>query len=141
MLNTNKSLYITGLTNMATSLSKNIGPSYVVVDCFDKDNYKKEFAKYYEIKEGDIKLVESNLTMREILLEWFGEEESNITDSLLYWIKRDSGKSLKVYEYTNNLDELLSRSDGGVSEFYIVEDIYFIEFNEVMMCFILGNNE
>ena len=137
----NKSLYITGLTHMASSLSKNIGPSFVEVDCFDKDNYKKEFAKYYEIKEGDIKLVESNLTMREILLEWFGEEESNITDSLLYWIKRDSGKSLKVYEYTNNLDELLSRSDGGVSEFYIVEDIYFIEFNEVMMCFILGNNE
>lgn len=141
MLNTNKSLYITGLTNMASSLSKNIGPSFVEVDCFDKDNYKKEFAKYYEIKEGDIKLVESNLTMREILLEWFGEEESNITDSLLYWIKRDSGKSLKVYEYTNNLDELLSRSDGGLSQFYIVEDIYFIEFDEVVMCFILGNNE
>lgn len=137
----NKSLYITGLTHMASSLSKNIGPSFVEVDCFDKDNYKKEFAKYYEIKEGDIKLVESNLTMREILLGWFGEEESNITDSLLYWIKRDSGKSLKVYEYTNNLDELLSRSDGGVSEFYIVEDIYFIEFDEVVMCFILGNNE
>lgn len=141
MLDVKKSLYVTGLTNMASSLSKNIGLSYVEVDCFDKDNYKKEFSKYYEIKEDDVKLVESNLTMKDVLLAWFGKEESNITDSLLYWIERDSGKSIKVYEYTNNLHELLSRSDGGLSEFYFVEDIYFIEFDKVIMCFILGNNE
>lgn len=126
---------------MASSISKNIGPSYVVVDCFDKDNYKKEFSKYYEIEEDDIKLVESNLTMKDILFAWFGKEEINITDSLLYWVERNSGKSIKVYECSNKLHKLLSRSDGGVSEFYFVEDIYFIEFDEVIMCFMLGNNE
>ena len=137
----NKSLYITGLTHMASSLSKNIGPSFVEVDCFDKNNFDEEFAKSYDIKKEDVKLRESKYTMKDILLSWFGKDETNITDSLLYWIEFDSGKAIKVYEYTNNLDELLSRSEGGVSNFYFVEDIYFIEFDTVIMSFILGNNE
>jgi hypothetical protein len=137
----NKSLYITGLTHMASSLSKNIGPSFVEVDCFDKNNFDEEFAKSYDIKKEDVKLRESKYTMKDILLSWFGKDETNITDSLLYWIEFDSGKAIKVYEYTNNLDELLSRSEGGVSNFYFVEDIYFIEFDNVIMSFILGNNE
>ena len=137
----NKSLYITGLTHMASSLSKNIGPSIVEVDCFDKNNFDEEFAKSYNIKKEDVKLKESKYTMKDILLSWFGKDETNITDSLLYWIEFDSGKAIKVYEYTNNLDELLSRSEGGVSNFYFVEDIYFIEFDTVIMSFILGNNE
>lgn len=141
MLNINKSLYITGLTHMASSLSKNIGPSFVEVDCFDKNNFDEEFAKSYNIKKEDVKLKESKYTMKDILLSWFGKDETNITDSLLYWIEFDSGEAIKVYEYTNNLDELLSRSEGGVSNFYFVEDIYFIEFDTVIMSFILGNNE
>ena len=141
MLNINKSLYITGLTHMASSLSKNIGPSFVEVDCFDKNNFDEEFAKSYDIKKEDVKLRESKYTMKDILLSWFGKDETNITDSLLYWIEFDSGEAIKVYEYTNNLDELLSRSEGGVSNFYFVEDIYFIEFDTVIMSFILGNNE
>ncbi len=88
-----------------------------------------------------MKLRESKYTMKDILLSWFGKDETNIKDSLLYWIEFDSGKAIKVYEYTNNLDELLSRSEGGVSNFYFVEDIYFIEFDNVIMSFILGNNE
>ena len=96
---------------------------------------------YKEMNEKDVKLKESKYTMKDILLSWFGKDETNITDSLLYWIEFDSGKAIKVYEYTNNLDELLSRSEGGVSNFYFVEDIYFIEFDTVIMSFILGNNE
>ena len=37
--------------------------------------------------------------------------------------------------------EYIGREGGGISEFYFVEDIIFVEFDESMVSFIIGNNE
>ena len=52
----------------------------------------------------------------------------------------DYKKVLTVSENSKVLD-LLSGSDGGIGGFYIVEDVYFIEFDKMIVCFIIGNDE
>ena len=37
--------YLEGILNMASSLSKNIGPSYVKVDCYIKEDFKEQLSK------------------------------------------------------------------------------------------------
>ena len=133
--------YVSGLTNMASSMSLDIGPSFVEADCFDLDNYLEDFLKYYEIKDNNIKLVESNSSLKDIFYEFFGENKK-IISSLTYWIELHFGKYEHIYTVEEaKLYEYLSRSDGGVSSFYIVEDLYFVEFSDKVLCFMIGNNE
>ena len=51
------SSYITGLTNLASYYSEEIGPSYIEADCFDLKNYKDDFSKYHKVSPNDFKLV------------------------------------------------------------------------------------
>lgn len=140
-MQTNKSSYLTGLANMASSLSKEIGPSYIEVDCFDKKNYQKEFQEYYEIKEN-IELIETNLKLENILSFWLGKDR-NIIESLIHWTSCAIGNPIKVYklENENKILNKLSRSEGGLGPFYTTEEIYFIEFKNDMTCFMIGNDE
>ena len=136
------SSYLTGLTNLASSISKEIGPSFIDVDCMDKDNYEEAFAKRYNISKDLIELKEEDMSLEQILKAWLGESNKELIESLLYWIEFKVGKSIKVYtEKNNKLIDALSRCEGGISMFYIVDDIYFVEFDEYMVCFSLGNNE
>lgn len=138
-MNSVLSSYFTGLTNMLSSVSSNIGPSFIEVKCFDLKKYKEEFAEYYEIDISDVKLEKTNYDFKEMLNNWFIEDE--LTYSLIYWIKLKIGEANCVYETNSKLSNLLSNSEGGNTIFYIVDDIYFVEFKKYMLCFILGNNE
>ena len=136
------SSYLTGLTNMASSMSKNIGPSFIEVDCMNKKSFKEEFAKYYEISLDLVDLEEDNKSLEQVFGIWLGRNDKNLVDSLLYWIRLELGKDVKVYKIKNDkLLDALSRCSGGISMFYNVEDIYFVSFDKYMVCFSMGNNE
>ena len=134
------SSYLTGVTNMASACSKGIGPSFIEVDCFKKKNYKLEFYKLYEIKDDVIDLEIVDYSLEDILLFWLKDKE--LVSNLLYLIRFKIGEPLVVYTNKNNkILDLISRESGGVSMFYMAEDIYFVEFKNYMVCFTLGNNE
>ncbi len=130
------SSYITGLTHMASYCSKQIGPSFVIADCFGKNNYIKEFANIYDISENSIELNISEFTLEELLKAWFGEE--SIVEGLIYWIKFEAGNPKKVLEISK---ESLNLLDEGKASFYTLEDMYFVEFEKMVICFMIGNNE
>ena len=135
------SSYFSGLANMASSVSKEIGPSFIEVDCMYKNGYKKAFAKQYRISEDLIELTKEDITLEQLLSEWLGKSNKLLIESLLYWIEFQIGKPISVYGTSNELMDSLSRSEGGISMFYITDGIYFVEFDKYMVCFSMGNNE
>ena len=133
-----KEYYLKGLMNISSSISKNIGLSYIDVEVYNKKNFNEEFCKYHKINE--LKLKKLNILLPEALKEWFFEEDKLI-ESILYWINYNIGKAKEIYNTENKTIEKLCTSNKGISKFYTVEDIYFIEYDKEIIVFILGNNE
>lgn len=121
---------------MASSISKNIGPSLVDSICFDKKNFKEEFKKYYNLKSNiELNLGKENFSKK--LMSWFND--TKIVESILYLSKIDPKE--KIYNMNNIIIEELSGYNRGISGFYIVEEVFLIEENNEVIVFILGNNE
>ena len=130
--------YITGLLDMASSTSDVIGRSYVQARVFDKKKYIKEFCD--SIKFKNIEVEKSKSSLIEIFEDWFGEEHLLATN-LNYYITSRVSDVVNIYKLKNSskvLDELSCRKYGYV---YDYEDLYFVEFEKDVICFILGNNE
>jgi hypothetical protein len=117
--------YVDGLVNMASSVSKKIGLSYIRGYCFKKDIFKSEFSKEFKIKKFNLE--SSNKEYLNIYLE------DNLIDILNYWIKIRFGDVINYY----TIDNL----DIKNTLFYIVDDIIVLEYNDYMLCLIIGNNE
>ena len=135
--------YVAGLTRMASSCSRIMGPSYVDAGCYELGDYKKEFANSYKIKEEDINLIEVNKSFRQFLEDIFGNDVPGLVDGLEHWIHMEAGDSVKIWNTADDseLEEKLGGESGGRSSFYFVEDIFFIEFEKMVICFMIGNDE
>ena len=127
---------------MASSCFKNMGPSYMNSVCFDVDNYRNEFSKHYKVKDEDIKIHKYEGTFSELFKNLYLDED-NIINGLKYWLEMelDEIKNIYIEDEDSKLDSLLSGSEGGVSGFYSVEEVIFIEFEKTMLVIIIGNNE
>ncbi len=119
--------YLDGLMNMASSLSKNMGPSYILVDCYEKNEFDSSFKiKYYP----------TTLSFEEKLNEWFIEDQKAV-ESILHWTHRYIKDINKIYTIDHqNLEKL-----ENTTLFYNVEDMFILETNDYMITYILGNNE
>ena len=134
----NESIYISGLVNMA---SFNTGPSYVDAICMTKDNYKEVFSKIYRIKKETITLEKTNQSLESLLKVLFNLEKKPL-DTLIHWMTRECGKCIDIYTSENK--ELLSSLSGaskGIGPFFFLEEIYFIEFEKMIVCLMIGNDE
>ena len=69
------SSYLEGIFNMASSISKSIGCSYIKVDAYNKDTFEEDFKKNYKLKEN-INLIETSNSLKTTLLDWFQNEEN-----------------------------------------------------------------
>ena len=129
--------YVSGLIRMA---SYNLGPSYMDTVCMDVDNYINEFAKDYEISSEKIQLEEMNTTLEELFSSVLNIDEKAVKN-LVYWITKKCGSCKKIY--TSENEELFNSLDGekGLSPFFFLEEIYFAEFEDTVICFMIGNNE
>ena len=130
------SSYLEGITNMASSISKSIGYSYVKVDAYDKKTFQEEFKKYYHLKE-DIKLIETSKSFESALLDWF-QDEQKIVESITYWFHLKTNEDPKVYL---SEEELVSTLDEKRMDFYTLDDLFFVECKNYIFVFLLGNNE
>ncbi len=134
--------YISGLVNMASSISKYMGCSYMDATCFKKKDFINNFSKFYKINEKEIKIHESSISLEKFIENFFGKDKELI-DGLSYWITLKAGKLVKIYEQDDDckLNDLLSNSGYGKAPFYFVEDVTIIEFEKMIIAFITGNNE
>lgn len=134
--------YISGLVNMASSMSSWMGPSFMDAICFNKDDYLEKFSSFHKIKKEDIKLHELNISLEEFIKNNFGEDKKLI-EGLSYWIKRKAGDFKKIYVQDDNskLNELLEKSQYKKTPFFFIENVVFIEFENMVIAFITGNNE
>ena len=129
-----ESSYISGLVNMASSCSKQIGLSYVEADCFAIRDYKIEFEKTYKFKEKLV-LEELNQTFEELLKDIFGDDKKLI-EGLIHWIELTAGKANKVLTVNKSIIERLSNIP-----FYFLEDLFIIECEKMVICLLIGNDE
>ena len=127
--------YLNGLMNMASSIHNS--PSYVKVDCYDKKSFKKEFCDFYKISEDDLNLLETNNSLETTLHDWFYNEDK-IIESIIYWININIKGNKKVYLSDEKLVNIL---DSKRKDFYILDDLFFLECNNRIFVFLLGNNE
>ena len=136
-----ESLYVSGLVKMASTGSKNLGLSYVDAYCFDRSNYLTEFSSFFEI--DDIELEKSNLTDKELFNNLFDDNKK--TDSLIHWLNILDGNcdNVKIIKekYFSKTIESLSNYSGGLTMFYTVEDLYFLEYKTLTIVLIIGNDE
>ena len=141
MIQLEKSGYVTGVLNMASSSSKKLDKSYIDATVMGKKNYHKSFTEFYEIPNAILNLKEIDKTFEDILIEWL--DNKKLVKDAKNWVEYSIGASSKVYAVENEekLIKELERSNGGISEFEYIEKIYFIEFKRTMVCLMLGHNE
>ena len=124
---------------MASSCSRKIGPSYAYATCFKKKNFANSFKMFYNIKE-DIKLKKLSITFDKLIIRIFGKNK-RIVDGLSHWVNFYSGNQINIYTMDYKIIELLGRCNKGLSPFYIADDAYFIECENLVICLIIGNDE
>ena len=121
------SAYLDGLMNMASSLSKSIGQSFVTVNCYDKEEFNKEYK---------IKYSPTSLSYKDKLEEWFIDDKKAV-ESILYWTNIYI-KDIKTIYIINNKDLELFTKDNPL---YFIEDVFILETTNYLITFVIGNNE
>ena len=129
------SSYLEGICNMASSISRSIGYSYIKVDAYDKSSFQEDLKKNYQLKE-DINLIETSNSLEATLLNWFQEEK--IVESITYWFNLKINENPKVYL---SEEKLVTTLDEKRMDFYNLEDLFFVECKNIIFVFLLGNNE
>ena len=133
--------YLSGVVETASSYSKYMGPSYMTALCFDLKSPLEDFKRFYNIKE-DIKVNKVETSYHDLLITLLGNDK-DLIDTVEHWTRVRIGEVEEIYtvEENSNLLNLLSGSDGGLSPFYMLEDIYFIKFNKMFVIYMIGNDE
>lgn len=131
--------YLRGIMNMASSASKSIGPSYVEVECYDKDEFLEEFKKNYRVTINIEELEKTDNNLKNVIGNWFYNEEK-IAESIDYWFNLHLDNIENIY--VPSVDTINEIEENKVnSYFYIIEDLIFVELKDKIIVFILGNNE
>ena len=123
--------YLNGLMNMASSMSKSIGPSYIIVDCYKKEHLE-QLKKDYHIK----KITSSTLSFKEKIEEWFFEDKKAI-ESILFWSNKKIKEERNIYDIERENFEKMEK----YTPFYIIDDTFILETDKYLILYILGNNE
>ena len=113
----------------------------------EKTPYKikdtEKTSKKSEKTPKEIELEKSNLTDKELFNNLFDDNKK--TDSLVHWLNILDGNcnEIKILkeEYFSKAIESLSNYSGGLTMFYTVEDVYFLEYKTLTIVLIIGNDE
>lgn len=134
--------YISGLFNMASSVSKTIGASYIQADCFEKKNYKSSFLTMYEIPEDIFHLEEYNNDLEHLLKDLLGNNK-DLIEGLLHWLHMEIGDVKKIFTLPEDTKvlEFIGAETGGYGPFFFCDDLYFVETDRMVVCILIGNDE
>lgn len=135
--------YLNGITELASLCSEWVGRSTVSVGVYPPEDYWERFQKDYRIRKP-VTLVESSETFKQTLVQWLGATPYHLCDHVVGIIEYELGKAKRVLrasdEETLN-DELSACEHGGFGAYYFTEDVFFVEFEEYALVFLMGNNE
>ena len=123
-------IYLNDVFKKLTEESTIIGPSYIDIVCFKKDNFNKYFSKFYKIKEEQIKKKKLKESINDILQYSYNKETIDYINNIF---NDKFGKIYNIYS-----EEYIELSN---TPFYFIEDVYLIEFDKVIISLIIGNNE
>lgn len=134
--------YLNGLTQMASAVSVNCGPSEIRVSVFSPKSFAALFCKQYRLPQKLLQLRESDLSLFQLLENWLGSEPKDVTDALYHYLHMALGDPIQCYEAAEigKLRDALS-APGGRGPFYTMDDLFFAVFSDVAVCFMLGNYE
>ena len=106
---------------------------------------KEVLAELLGISEDAVKLAESRLSFRRKLYEVLGNNYTGrrLSRQLETEMKAELGAGCTVFEPENAQEvcESLSGFSGGKGPFYIVEEVFFVRFDDVTAVFYVGNDE
>ena len=131
--------YLRGIMNMASSVSKSIGPSYIEVECYDKNDFVEKFKKNYKVVINLEELEKTDNNLKKVIGNWFYNEEK-IAESIDYWFNLRLDQIENIYIPSVDIINEIENNKVN-SYFYIIEDLIFIEQKDKIIVFILGNNE
>jgi len=123
--------YIQGLADAAAIASDNLTFSGINTFCFDKDSFTEDYARLRrECGAGDsnVELITGDLTPEQELSDLLDSEDRSFSSNIMWSLSRAAGRPERVYSY-------------GWGGFYFVEDMFFIEFEEYVILFVVGNDE
>ena len=109
---------------------------------YPPEDYWERFQKDYRIRKP-VTLVESPETFKQTLVQWLGATPYHLCDHVVGIIEYELGKAKRVLraEDEKSLIDDLSGSERGFGAYYFTEDVFFVEFPEHTVVFIMGNNE
>lgn len=124
-----KSNYISGIVNMA---SCHMHPSYMDAECFESLSH---FLKEYSFPESVLTEIDDFFEpfLMEILR--LDKEEG---ECFFHRIHCMAGDAKKIYEIH---DKKLFNHMQKYVPFYTLEDVYLVEFEKMVICFTIGNDE
>ena len=98
-----------------------------------------------DVPETELKLIEGRVSFRKKLFttlgdNYTGRKVSRLLEDEIRW---ELGKDCTVFEPENAKEvcEALSGYSGGKGPFYIVEEVFLAQFDEVTAVFYVGNDE
>lgn len=127
-----KSLYISGIFDM---VSYNLNPSYIDIECMNKD-YIETISKIYNIKKEDITLNNLNIDLNAFIKQLFNINNQEL-EHFLYLIKKEIGDCINIFE----LDKKILEKNNSYYPFFFLEEAYVLEFERMTICLLIGNNE
>ncbi len=119
-----------------------IGRSYIRMEEFPRKNYVKKFCRWYRLPIWKVNPVTIEKTALDLLIEWLGEEERPAVEQIIALIIEHYGAPGEVWRPAQEdwIEEHLGGRRGR-SGFFFVEGLFFAEFGQTVLCFIVGNNE
>ena len=136
MLVKGKTLYLSGLIRMA---SHNLGHSYMDAWCFEKEEYVNGFRSYFKLK-NEVMLEEISQDIHSFFKEVLFLDDQEVKN-LVYWISRSLGEHERIMTVSDSktIDNLSGTK--GLAPFFFVEEVYFIEYSDKVLCLMTGNDE
>ena len=126
------------LKDLLDNVSYKTSPSYIQAVILDKDNYKEEFLSSIKISSKKVKIISTKDSLSDIFNNWL-ENDYSLTETVISSIINKLGEPIKIMSVDKKTLDNLSCRKYGYCYFY--EDMYFVEFKKITICFILGNNE
>ena len=135
--------YLNGVTELASACSEWIGRSTVSVAVYAREACLERFLKDFRIRKP-VTLVESRETFRQTLVQWLGATPYRLCDHVVGIFEYELGRAQRVLRAADEkalTDELSACEHGGFGAYYFTEDVFFVEFEERIVVFLMGNNE
>ncbi len=130
------------LVDAVSKRSQNLSWSAIDITCFDLPDFPEGFAAWFDLP-APIALEPCADAPLFLLAAWLDGDGDALARELLGQIAAQLGGPVRTWvpEGYDELRDALASTEDHAGPFTFIEDIFFVEYPEAMVCFILGNFE